>query len=55
MNPLRTCQSVVKEITIVFQVFLKYDHAVAKHMFHCTPPSPDSSIPYRQQFLGLTF
>ncbi|KAH3897920.1 hypothetical protein DPMN_022116 [Dreissena polymorpha] len=43
-----------EELTLVLQVFLNDDSAV-EDLFHCAPPSSESSLVFGQQFIGLTF
>ncbi|KAH3786625.1 hypothetical protein DPMN_164732 [Dreissena polymorpha] len=45
---------VVKELMLVWQVFLNHNSAV-EDLFHCALPSSKSSLLVCQQFLGLTF
>ncbi|KAH3866016.1 hypothetical protein DPMN_029067 [Dreissena polymorpha] len=45
---------VVKQVTLLLQVFFNYDYAV-DDLFHCAPSSSESSLLIGQQFLGFTF
>ncbi|KAH3838934.1 hypothetical protein DPMN_112351 [Dreissena polymorpha] len=45
---------VLKEVTLVLQVFLNDDSAL-EGLFYCAPPSSESCLPFGQQLIGLTF
>ncbi|KAH3819288.1 hypothetical protein DPMN_121022 [Dreissena polymorpha] len=44
----------VEELTLVLQVFPNDDSAV-EDLFHCAPPSSESTLHFDQQFTGYTF
>ncbi|KAH3789608.1 hypothetical protein DPMN_167793 [Dreissena polymorpha] len=45
---------VVEELTLVLHVFLN-DNSAVEDMFHCVPPSFESSLLFGHQFISLTF